>query len=128
MKKLLTTFLFLFSINGYCEWVEITSSNSSTVYVEPSSIKKIGKNVRLWTLYNFSKSLYFEKVGSYKSFKSYDEYDCVEEKSKNLSILFYSDEMGEGNNIFTNNKGGDWNYQPPSSVGLSILKMSCGLK
>jgi len=128
MKKLLITFLFLFSSNAYCDWLKVTESDSLVVYIEPSTVKKFGQSVRVWSLYNFLNSREFEKRGTYKSFKSYDEYNCSEDKSKNLSILFFSGDMGEGNNIYINDKGNDWRYQSPGSIGLSLLKYSCGLK
>jgi hypothetical protein len=128
IKKLLTIFLLLFSINGYCQWKQVSESDSSTVYIELSSVKRMGKSVRVWSLYNFINPLEFGKSGTYRSLKSYDEYDCVEDRSKNLAMLFYSGDMGEGVNIHTSDKVGDWRFHSPGSIGLSLLKSSCRLK
>ena len=115
MKKLLTIFLLLFSINGYCEWTPVSSGNDGVTYVDFSTIKKSGNYLRSWGLIDFK--------GNF-SLIYLTEYDCSEERSRDLSLTSYSGPMGTGipkiSNITPN-----WVYHRPNSSGFIVLKSVC---
>lgn len=93
MKKLLVTFLLLFSINGYCNWFKVVESDSTTTYIDDSTIKKTNKSIRVWILTNQRTPVKLDNGKMYRSYVSLVEVDCGEQKSRNLSTTLYQDAM-----------------------------------
>ena len=127
MKRILTIFLLLFSINGYCEWIKVIESDSSVTFIEPSTIKRTGKTIRSWELFNFNSP---QPLGNkrFSSIKGYTETDCSEEKRRDLSSIYYSGSMGDGEVVFKYDSPGEWKYFPPDSVASSMIKLVCKTK
>ena len=115
MKKLLTIFLLSFSINGYCEWVKVTSGTTGTQYIDFSTIKRNGKYLRVWDLIDFNNKT---------SQISLTQFDCDEERTMLISLTGYSGSMGTGTPSSTpiNPK---WEYEIPNTNGYILLKRVC---
>ena len=128
MKKLLITFLFLFSTNAYCDWFKVTESDTAITFIDDSKITKKDKFIRAWTLTNFLNPVKFDDGTIYQSYVSFMEFDCREDKSRILSSTVYKDEMGKGKTLFTSNEVSKWNFSPPKSVGDFLIQFACGFK
>ena len=60
--------------------------------------------------------------------KSLDEYDCDEERRRALALTFYSQGMGKGKIVSSEDFGNDkpaWSYVIPGSVAATALSMFC---
>jgi len=115
MKKLTTIFLLLFSINGYCEWTSVSFTDEGISYVDFSTIKKSGNYLRSWGLTNYKDNT---------SQVYLTEFDCVEDRSRDLSLTGYSGPMGTGNPR-TVNITSKWDYHRPNTMGFILLKSVC---
>ena len=124
MKKLLTIFLLLFSINGYCEWTVVDLDKDGNGYMDFSTIKRSSTSVRVWELLDFKNT---QSLGSiyYNSIVSFREYDCSQDRVRGLSSTYFSNTMGSGNPIKQFNQPTDWKYVLPGTVGSKKLNILC---
>jgi hypothetical protein len=126
MKKIIGLFLILFSVNCFAGWELYAGGDGVDVYIDLSTLRKIDKKERVWTLSNYSVRKNFKGLNKdYQSIKSYYEVDCSEEKSRILSMQFFSDAMGNGEVIYSNNEYGNWNFHAPGSLGSSLIRVVC---
>ena len=128
MKKILTTLLFLFSTNAYCDWFKIVESDSTITYIDDSKIKKKDKFIRVWTLTSQKIPVRLDNGKIYQSYVSLVEVDCREDRSRNLSTTLYDDSMGKGSPVVILNDVSKWSFSSPGSVGDSLIQFSCGFK
>ena len=127
MKKLLITLLLaVLSTSAMAEWVQINANNNSTTYVDPTTIRKVGNKVKMWTMHDY-KTMQIYEGKYYLSNKSQFEYDCKNETSASVADLSFSDNMGSGQLVSSYYKNG-LNPLPvsPGSIGEFVWKIACG--
>ena len=124
MKKLLITFLVLFSTNAYCEWTVVDLDKDGNGYMDFSTIKRSSTSVRVWELLDFKNT---QSLGSiyYNSIVSFREYDCSQDRVRSLSSTYFSNTMGSGNPMKQLNQPSDWMYVLPKTVGAKKLNILC---
>jgi len=106
-------------------WVDIYNSDEFTYYIDKTSIKKVAKNMRVWSLIDYKKP---KKNGRFtaNSYVSLTEYDCADEKSITLKQTMYSGNMGAGDNSPIDLIGERWDYITPNTINESVFKAVCG--
>ena len=124
MKKLLTIFLLLFSINGYCEWTVVDLDKDVNDYMDFTTIKRSSTSIRVWELLDFKNTqsldgMYFNSIVSLR------EYDCSQDRVRVLSSTYFSNKMGSGNLIKQFNQPTDWKYLLPRTLGSKKLNILC---
>lgn len=124
MKKLLTIFLLLFSINGYCEWTVVDLDKDVNDYMDFTTIKRSPTSIRVWELLDFKNTqsldgMYFNSIVSLR------EYDCSQDRVRVLSSTYFSNKMGSGNLIKQFNQPTDWKYLLPRTLGSKKLNILC---
>lgn len=121
----ITLTVVAFSALAEAKWVDIYNSDDFTYYLDKASIKKVGKNMRAWSLIDYKKP---KKNGRFtaNSYVSLTEYDCADEKSITLKQTMYSGNMGNGDNSPIDLTGEKWDYITPSTINESIFKAVCG--
>jgi hypothetical protein len=125
----LITVLLLSSGPAYAEWVLVTGDESgTTVYIDPSTIRRKDALVGLWTLYD-SKTVETIPEGSFLSIKRQKEYDCAEERSRTLAETLFSGNMGKGKVVLINTaERSKWQPVQPGSIAQILWKHACGKK
>jgi hypothetical protein len=126
MRLVLITLGMLLAQPVSAEWVEVTTSNKHTSYVDPATVRKTVNGRRSWTIKNFYKP---QRAGSatYISLKVLDEFNCEDEKSRALQIIAFSGPMGTGDVISSDNQIDSWSVVPPESIAEDMLKFVCRL-
>jgi len=125
-KIILVILLAIVSSSAMAEWVRIGTTNKSTVYADPTTIRKSGNKVKMWVLYDFNsvKGVSGEK---YLSSKTQAGYDCMEEQEKILYYSWHSKNMGRGDVFWSKNKPNlDWTPVIPGSMRKPFWKIACG--
>jgi len=127
MKKLLLTLMLaVVSSSAMAQWVGIATTHGSIYYANPSTIRKSGNKVKVWTLIDFN-SVQEDSGDKYLSSKSQEEYDCKEEQIRLLYFSWHSENMGKGEVVYTENKlAMVWRPVSPESVGRTMWKFACG--
>ena len=115
------------SSNVPVEWKYIAraADRSTTMYIEGSSIRKLGDKISLWEMldYEEGRQLRSKEVLSFKSLK---EHDCKGKKYRGLSVIFYSKNMGKGAIVYSNNDTRPWKNIIIGSTNEASFKYACG--
>jgi len=109
------------------EWVEIGVNDDvgTTFYVDPTSIRKSGNIVKVWSLSDYNKS---QGQIPYMSIMLQREYDCIEERARQLHMTHYAKNMGEGDPVFIHTEPRNWLQVAPGTVGETIWEFACKKK
>jgi hypothetical protein len=127
----LITLLVLSSSPAYAEWVKVDKvKDGTTVYVNPDTIRRKVEMVTMWALIDFKTA---ETIGDNQSFLSTKEkleYDCDGERGRLLSFTHFSDNMGTGKVVYTDEGEGEVRWEPvaPRTVAQALWKLACGKK
>ena len=127
MLKFIMMLLAGVSSNAMAEWMDVGGNDYSTVFVDPSSIRKVDNYEEMLSLYDTDIA---EVIGdiSFMSSKSLDEYDCNRRQSRTLAFYWYSGNMGEGKMLYGNTDAGKWSLDLPKSINETLWKIACGRK
>ena len=124
MKKLLLTLLasLLFTGAAWAKWEKVSENDYGDFYIDPETIRKDGSLVRVWEIQNLIQR---DKDGEL-SVRMRVEYDCKQERYRNLSFSTHSEAMASGR-ILMNSGGGNfpWRDTPPGSPSETNLKIVC---
>lgn len=128
MNKCLLFALLVTSTSVYAEWTKITDSDESSVYIDKSSLKKIGEVIEVNQLFNFldtAKSP--DNAISYKSSNTREAYNCQTSQSKTIRFTWYSENMGKGKIVYTDNGRSDypWAKVPKGSLSDAVRREIC---
>jgi len=119
--------LVLSSEPAFAEWVLISDDEERALYVDRDTIRRKGDLVKLWQLYDF-KSV--QSVGGQRflSMRVQNEFDCAEERTRQLARTAFSGNMLNGNVIYTDSIKGIWDPVPPDTTAQILWKVACGKK
>ena len=127
MKLLIAALLAVFSTGAMAEWTYIASSedNAFDVYIDKTTIRKRGNVAKMWELQDY-KAPKKAASGSYLSAKALQEHDCVEIRSRLLTLTYFSDNMVSGQVIFNHQMDDSkWADIAPGSMGMAKWKAAC---
>ena len=139
MKKLLLTLLLavISSCAAYSEishdpayaaWflVGVNDDIGTTFYVDPTSIRKSGDKVKMWSLYNYNSVRDTLGVWSLSSI-ALNEYDCKKDRVIMRFLSVHSGNMGRGEVVLTNmNIDAREVHAPSGSISKISLNLACG--
>lgn len=106
-------------------WVKSWGDDTLTVYVDPAGIRRAGSMAKMWTLLDFKAASVSASGKPFMSLMAQDEYDCKEERSRNLFISWYSGNMGRGEVVYVHPDPGKWKPSPPGSRAKDFEKIAC---
>lgn len=130
--------LAVVSSSAVAEWVMISENKilALTAYLDPDTeitpvnggkIKKNGGKVKMWRMYDYKAA---QEASGYifTSSKFQNEYDCNEGQIRFLVNTTFSENMGGGEVIFTNDDPGKWQPVISGSIDEAMWKFACGKK
>ena len=137
MKKLLLILMLaVVSSSAMAEWTKVVDAIATTegsnygthytVYSDVSSIRKSGNSVILWELYDYQTTQNEKNIKPYLSQEVRTEYDCPEERSRELYIAVFAKNMGEGKRLLTISNTTNWRALEPDTIGPILLQFACG--
>lgn len=127
MKRIcLLALLTIISNSAFARWEYSTGNETSSSYVNPSTIRKAAKKVKMWVLNDYVTPISLLENSSHLSIKSQDEYDCKDEMHRTLASYFFTGHMGTGEMIYSLVEPADWAPVIPDSVGEHNWAIACG--
>jgi hypothetical protein len=90
--------------------------SGKTVYVDPDTIRRKGDLVKMWSLLDF-KTIQTVASDSFWSSKTQMEFDCAEERMRQLAYTWFSGNMGSGNTVHSSANELKWESVTPDSGG-----------
>jgi len=127
MKKLLLTLMLaVVSSSAIAEWVKVGTSDdkTTTIYADPSTIRKSGNRVKMWALWDYSTAQEGDSK-PYMSVRIQNEYNCKEETDRQIYATTFSGNMLEGNTIAMQG-GRNWEPIALRTFGETLWKFACG--
>ena len=126
MKKitilLVIIFTFLFSTTSWGDWNYLTENvYGSKFYYDKDRIRKSGKYIYFWELYDYIKPTKF----GYLSDTTYIELDCSIFRFKRLKYQTYDKSMGEGKMTNDMTPPNEWSYPKPNTSGEFMYNKIC---
>ena len=125
----LLAFLFLSSVPAHAEWRPISHAEGAggfTIYGDPTTVSRKGDLVKMWVLYDF-KFVQTIEGKSYLSATWQQQFDCSEQRSRNLAYTYYSNNMGHGNVMVAgDDEGNRWRQVAPRSAAAILWHIVCG--
>lgn len=121
--------LLLTARPAHAEWVEVdfSSKRGMTTYIDPQTIRLHGNLAQMWVLNDFTEMQQSRFSAPYLSAKSQQEFDCVEGRSRIVSMTRYSGNMGLGEVVLNGEKlDMDWRTMASGSINRLLFKMACG--
>lgn len=129
MNRLAIAVLLLaFSGSAAAEWVQVTSNEKYTAYVDPSTISRSGSMVKMWSLLDYTTAQESPSGKVYLSGKIQDEFDCQGKRFRALSYSLHTGQMGGGDTLFAGPDDRKWNPIHPDTTGEYSWKYACGKK
>ena len=124
-KAILILLLAVVSGNAGAGWANVGSNETTTVYVDPTIMRRKGNMVEMRYLVDF-KTVQTMAGMSFISTTTQYEYDCKEEQARTLSLSFYAGNMGGGEVIHSDSHPSKWAPIPPGPIGERLRKLACG--
>jgi hypothetical protein len=135
MKRLLMVCLMMTCSVSWAEWEFSVVGESDdfeiTYYSDKSTIRRNGDIVKMWSLKEYSVMQKTFNGVNYKSSKVLNSYNCKYESSTQVSIVHYSNSMGNGNVVYTvtfKESELEWEPYVPGSLGQVLWKIACRKK
>ena len=108
---------------AWAEWVKVSDASDIEVLIDPSSIRKNEHRRRVWSLTNYKQ----DGPEGLRSVRAYEEYDCNEERLRELSLTFFSEPMGRGKILASVERPRDWIHVAPDTFGRRTLTIVCAI-
>ena len=126
MKQLLLGLMLLVTSGAAsAEWTQVNFNVQATYYVDIATIRRNGDFVTMWDLTDLKKADVFDGQSTLSGRSQY-EYDCKDEKRRNIALTTFSGQMLGGTINVNNNDMGPWTPVPPGSVMKTLWKIACG--
>ena len=111
------------------DWVKIAITEKSTIYADPSTIRKVGTTAKMWYTFDYRAPQQLTMNGRdvrYLSTRGEDEFDCKVLRKRRLFHTGHSENMGGGDIVATDSTQTQWIPIPPGTIAEIMWKLACG--
>jgi hypothetical protein len=106
-------------------WVEASQNNDYVAYGDPSSIRREGDIVKMWSMFDYKNPQPGIAGKPYLSTKRQFEYDCKQGRARALAVSSYAAHDGKGVALASASVKYDWSPVVPESADEYLLKFAC---
>ena len=125
VKPYLLALVMLIVSPAWADWTLVSETTEGTkFYTDFSTIRKEGNLRKLWEVTNFSSPRSFSS-GVFLSSRTRVEYDCKEERVRNLAFTAHPLLFAEGAILWATESPSNWQYAPPNTPAFEILQRVC---
>ena len=133
MRTLLILIVLLTSTSAKAGWINLgkgySQGNTFTNYVDTTTIRKSGNMARMWDLMDFEAAQRISNKGInilFRSSKTQSEYDCKKKQQRQLYMSLYTQNLGKGEVVLTDNNPTKWEPIPDGgSAAEALWKLAC---
>jgi hypothetical protein len=129
MRAMLTTALLLGSnLAMAADWNPIGETSDSTWYIDRQSLGTSDGKAKAWFIVDLANERTDYAGRKFKSSKELVYFDCSARTSATLYHLTYSDQLGEGNTVWSSSvdkKNVTYLDVVPDSIGETLLDLVC---
>ena len=125
----LTVLLLLASESAYGEWTLFaTDGKGNNVYIDRDSVLRKGKTANIWVLLDGMTVHETIQGRPFLSSRTLHQYDCHKERFRFLAFALFSENMGSGQLVESNQYALDWERVPPKGSARRLLDFVCNKK
>jgi hypothetical protein len=113
------------------EWTIVDLNHAKNTYVDMSDIRKNGTIVKMWEMTDYKLAKKNSSGASFLSVRVLKKYDCEEVRSSILGMTAFSDNMANGEVVFSfsvKDTDADWDEIAPNTILKVLWKTACGKK
>ena len=130
LKTVCAPLLFLIAAtlagNAQAEWLALGRNENFRAYLDQTSPQRNGDLVQVLQLMDFVTAQWADERTVIGSIKTVVEYDCVQLRSRTIALEAYSEQMGEGRKVATEQLSNpDWGGVKPGSMSEKIRQLVC---
>ncbi len=128
VKQVLLFFVISLSLSdAKADWVPVAeSTRGNTYFADETTIRRQGNITRMWVLESFSRPEVAPNSNKvYWSAKMLRQFDCQQDTQQILSLVAYTQSMGRGVVLFSEESVGPWEHIPPRSIAQRLLQRAC---
>ncbi len=108
------------------EWIGLGRTENVRAYLDQSSVQRNDNLVRVYQLTDFATAQWVDERTVVGSIRSQVEYDCNEPRARTLALEAYSEQMGEGRLVASEQKpDAGWESMAPGGIGENTRKLVC---
>lgn len=126
---LLLSLLVLSIEPAFAEWI-LTSGDDEVglkVYVDQESIRRKGNLAKMWQLFDY-KTVQTVAGDSFLSIKRYNEFDCLEVRTRMLAYTWFLGNMATGKVVYSTPYEQQWEPAVPRTINRALWKVACDKK
>ena len=106
------------------DWTFLAAADDADWYFDEALGRKRGTMAKVWTLQQYREDQPL-KSGVYRSSKMQVEIRCHSQQWRVFYFSSYSDEMGEGEQLYVQEAAGAWMSVQPGTVSEALYKVGC---
>jgi hypothetical protein len=109
------------------EWIVLGRNENFRVYLDQRSVQRNGDFARVYQLTDFVTAQWIDGRTVIGSIRALVEYDCAQPRARTLTLEAYSEQMGEGRLVTSEqNPDAKWEDATPGRTGESVWRLVCG--
>jgi hypothetical protein len=109
------------------EWLALGRNENFHAYLDQRSVQRNGDLARVYQLTDFTSAQWVDERTVIGSIKALVEYDCARSRSRTLVFEAYSEQMGEGRLVASEQKpDAEWENIAPGGTVENVWRMVCG--
>ena len=106
-------------------WLETSKNDKYTAYASPSTMKREGNIVRMWSMFDYKTPQPDAGGKQFLSAKRHFEYDCKEQRVRALAVSSYAQKEGKGDPYSSFNVKDEWKTVAPETADEFLLRFAC---
>jgi hypothetical protein len=112
--------------NAWAEvWIETSKTDDYVTYADPSSIRRDGDIVKMWSMFDYRQPQAGIPGKPYQSARRRFEYDCKQSLTRALEVSSHAAHDGKGAAIATASVKYNWSAVVKQSADEYLLKFAC---
>lgn len=126
-RLLLLLSTLVLSSSALAQWSLLGRNENLRVYLDQTSIQRNGDIAQMWQLYDYTTAQWVGTQTVVMSVRNLVEYDCRNSRSRTIAGAAYSEQMGGGRVVMSENAANaEWVPIPPGGTAEQTLKVACG--
>ena len=131
LKVVRSSILFLAVLllagSAQAEWLALGRNENFRAYLDQQSLQRNGNLVQVSQLMDFITAQWADERTVIGSIKTLVEYDCVQPRSRTIVLEAYSEQMGDGRRVATEQlQNPVWEGIKSGSTSEKIRQLVCG--
>ncbi|MDR3220924.1 MAG: hypothetical protein LBU46_02795 [Candidatus Accumulibacter sp.] len=109
------------------EWIGLGRNENFRAYMDQRSVRRNGDFARVYQLTDFATAQWVDERTVVGSIRALVEYDCAQSRSRTLALEAYSEQMGEGRLIASEQKpDAEWENIASGGTSENVRQLVCG--